>query len=256
MCKALLTLSLAVILATSGCTKKPGPAPDQSANQGNPPAQQAPDQTSQAQPQLQPAPEPVAAAPAPPPVAAPTPAPEPPPPPPPPPPIVVPAGTAITVRTSQALGSKTSQTGTVFTGVVVSPVSVGGKTAIPASSPVQGTVVSAKAKGKVKGEGELTLALTQVSVRGRSYPVETSVWSQSVKGKGKRTAVTTGGGAGGGALIGGLAGGGKGAAIGAGIGAAAGFIGGSLTGNKQIELPAETALTFKLSAPVTLKPHD
>ena len=254
MCKALVTLSLAVILVTSGCNKKPEPATDQSANQGNPPpTQQAPEQTSQAQPQpqSQPAPEPVAAAPAPAPVAAPAPEP-----PPPPPPIVVPAGTAITIRTAQALGSKTSETGNVFTGVVVSSVSAGGKVAIPASSPVQGTVVSAKAKGKVKGEGELTLALTQVTVRGRSYPVQTSVWSQNVKGKGKRTAVTTGGGAGGGALIGGLAGGGKGAAIGAGIGAAAGFIGGSLTGNKQIELPAETALTFTLSAPVTLKPHD
>ena len=249
MYKALVTLSLAVILVTSGCNKKPEPATDQSANQSNPPTQQAPEQSSQAQPQ--PAQEPVAAAPAPAPVAAPAPEP-----PPPPPPIVVPAGTAITIRTSQALGSKTSQTGTVFTGVVVSAVSAGGKVAIPASSPVQGTVVSAKAKGKVKGEGELTLALTQVSVRGRAYPVQTSVWSQTQKGKGKRTAATTGGGAAGGALIGGLAGGGKGAAIGAGVGAAAGFIGGGLTGNKQIELPAETALTFTLSEPVTLKPHD
>lgn len=250
MWRALATLSLAVILVTSGCTKKPESATDQTANQGNPPAQQAPEQASQSQ--SQPAAEPVAAN-TPAPVAAPAPPPEPPPP---PPPIVVPAGTSITIRTSQALGSKTSQSGAVFTGVVVSAVSAGGKVAIPASSPVQGTVVSAKAKGKVKGEGELTLALTQVSVRGRSYPVQTSVWSQNVKGKGKRTAVTTAGGAGGGALIGGLAGGGKGAAIGAGVGAAAGFIGGSLTGNKQIEVPAESALTFTLSEPVTLKATD
>jgi len=262
MRKALVTLSLTAILAMSGCNKKPEPSKDQTANQGNPPAQQAPEQTSQAQPQPQPqaqpqpAPEPTTTAVAPAPVVAPTPAAEPAPPPPPPPPIVVPAGTAITVRTSQALGSKISQTGTVFTGVVASAVSSGGKIAIPASSPIQGTVVSAKAKGKVKGEGELELALTQVSVRGRSYPVQTSVWSQTVKGKGKRTAATTGGGAAGGALIGGLAGGGKGAAIGLGVGAAAGLVGGSLTGNKQIELPAETALTFTLSAPVTLKPRN
>jgi hypothetical protein len=77
--------------------------------------------------------------------------------------------------------------------------------------------------------------------------------STTDKGKGKRTAVATGGGAAGGALIGGIAGGGKGAAIGAAIGAGAGFVGGAFTGNKQIELPAESALGFELTAPLTLK---
>jgi hypothetical protein len=242
----LATLSLAAILATCGCNKKPESNSDQSANPNAPP----PEQTSQAQPAQEPppasAPAPTPAAPAP----APAPAPEPPPP---PPPIVVPAGTAITVKVSQGLSSKTSQTGTPFTGVVVNSVSGGGKVAIPANSTVQGTIVTAKAKGKVKGEGVLELALTQVSIKGHSYPLQTSVWSQTEKGKGKRTAATTGGGAAGGALIGGLAGGGKGAAIGAGVGAAAGFIGGGLTGNKQIEVPAESALTFTLSAPLTVK---
>jgi hypothetical protein len=55
-------------------------------------------------------------------------------------------------------------------------------------------------------------------------------------------------------LIGGIAGGGKGAAIGAGVGAAAGFIGGTLTGNKQIEIPAESALSFTLAQSLTLPP--
>jgi len=243
------TLSLFAILATCGCNKKPESNSDQSANPGAPP----PEQTSQAQPAPSPEPSP-ASAPAPAPVAAPVSAPAPAPePPPPPPPIVVPAGTAITVRVSQALSSKTSQTGTPFTGVVVNSVSAGGSVAIPASSTVQGTVVTAKAKGKVKGEGVLELALTQVSIKGHAYPLQTALWSQTEKGKGKRTAATTGGGAAGGALIGGLAGGGKGAAIGAGVGAAAGFIGGGLTGNKQIEVPAETALTFTLSDSLTVK---
>jgi len=81
------------------------------------------------------------------------------------------------------------------------------------------------------------------------------VLSSTVKGKGKRTAATTGGGAAGGALIGGIAGGGKGAGIGALVGAGAGFIGGAVTGNKQIEIPAESALSFTLSQPLTLKPQ-
>jgi hypothetical protein len=62
-----------------------------------------------------------------------------------------------------------------------------------------------------------------------------------------------GGGAGGGALIGGLAGGGKGALIGGLIGAAAGTGGAGLTGNRDITLPAETALTFKLVDPLEIK---
>jgi len=75
----------------------------------------------------------------------------------------------------------------------------------------------------------------------------------SSKGKGKRTAAMVGGGAGGGALIGGLAGGGKGAVIGGLIGAAAGTGGAGLTGNRDITLPAETALDFKLARSVEIR---
>ncbi|MGC1452773.1 MAG: BON domain-containing protein [Candidatus Sulfotelmatobacter sp.] len=169
-------------------------------------------------------------------------------------PIVVPAGTALTVKVGQALGSKTSQTGQTFLATLAQPVTVEGAKAIPSGSTVSGTVVSAKAKGKIKGEGELVLRLTSITVRGKTYSVQTGTLDSTVKGKGKRTAATTGGGAAGGALIGGLAGGGKGAGIGALVGAGAGLIGGAMTGNKQIEIPAESALTFELSAPLTLPP--
>ncbi len=169
-------------------------------------------------------------------------------------PIVVPAGTALTVKVGQALGSKTSQTGQTFLATLAQPVSVGGRSAIPAGATVSGTVVNAKAKGKFKGEGELSLALTSVTVKGHTYTIQTSALDSTSKGKGKRTAATTGGGAAGGALIGGLAGGGKGAGIGALVGAGAGLVGGAMTGNKQIEIPAESALTFQLSAPLTLPP--
>lgn len=170
-------------------------------------------------------------------------------------PIVVPAGTVLVIRTAQALGSKTSQAGQTFGATLAQPVTVEGRPALPGGSQVSGTVVTAKAKGKVKGEGQLDLKLTSISVGGQSYPIHTVVLSSTVKGKGKRTAATTGGGAAGGALIGGIAGGGKGAAIGAGIGAAAGFLGGTFTGNKQIEVPAESALSFTLAQTLTLPPR-
>jgi hypothetical protein len=193
-------------------------------------------------PQQQPTPI-IAAAPAPAPVEKPKPE-----------PIVVPSGTVLTVRTSQDLSSKTSQAGQIFLATLAQPITVQGRPALPQGATVNGKVVNAKAKGKVKGQGELTLALTSISLRDHVYPIETHVQIATVSGKGKRTAATTGGGAAGGALIGGLAGGGKGAGIGALVGAGAGFIGGAVTGNKQIEIPAESALRFTLSSPLTLPP--
>jgi hypothetical protein len=169
-------------------------------------------------------------------------------------PIVVPAGTALTVTTSQALSSKNSKAGQTFLARLAQPISVEGKPALPRGATVSGTIVSAKAKGKIKGKGELSLTLTSISDQHHTYEIQTSLVSSTSKGKGKRTAATTGGGAAGGALIGGIAGGGKGAGIGALIGAGAGFIGGAATGNKQVEIPAESALSFTLSESLTLPP--
>lgn len=170
-------------------------------------------------------------------------------------PIVVPAGTELTVTIDQALSSKSSQAGQTFLATVAQPVTVQGNTAIPKGSSVRGTVLTAKAKGKIKGEGELSITLRSITIHGQTYPLQTASLDSTVKGKGKRTAVTTGGGAAAGALIGGIAGGGKGAGIGALVGAAGGLIGGAATGNKQIELPAETPLTFTLSNSLTLPPR-
>jgi hypothetical protein len=169
-------------------------------------------------------------------------------------PVVVPAGTILTVTVDQKLSSKTSQAGQPFRATLAHAVMVHGKTAIPKGSRVIGRVITAKEKGKIKGKGQLAIALTGVTIHGKDYPIETATLDSTVKGKGKRTAATAGGGAAGGALIGGLAGGGKGAGIGALVGAAGGLVGGALTGNKQIEIPAETALTFTLSKPLTVQP--
>jgi hypothetical protein len=51
-----------------------------------------------------------------------------------------------------------------------------------------------------------------------------------------------------------LAGGGKGAAIGAAAGAGAGTGGAAFTGNKEIVLPAESALSFRLTSPLEVNP--
>jgi BON domain len=171
-------------------------------------------------------------------------------------PMIVPAGTDLVVTVDQALSSKDSQTGQTFLATVAQSVSVQANVAIPKGSKVTGTVVTAKTKGKIKGEGQLALTLKTIEVRGQTYAIQTGTLDSTVKGKGKRTAATTGGGAAGGALIGGLAGGGKGAGIGALVGAAGGLVGGALTGNKQIEIPAESPLTFTLSHSLRLPPRE
>lgn len=167
-------------------------------------------------------------------------------------PIVVPEDTAISVVLDQSVGSKISTTGQTFSATVEAPVEVGGRVAIPRDAHVTGLVRDAKAAGRFKGGAVLDLELTSVTLGQRDYDIETTPHDVTTTGKGKRTAAMIGGGAGGGAAIGAIAGGGKGAAIGALIGAAAGTGGAGLTGNRDIQLPAETRLTFKLRRPLEI----
>jgi hypothetical protein len=168
-------------------------------------------------------------------------------------PLVVPAETALTVVLDEPLGSKTSSTGQNFSATVSASVEVDGRTAIPKGAHVTGVVREAKSAGRFKGGAVLSVALESVTVRGATYALHTTDRTQTSTGKGKRTAGMVGGGGAAGALIGGLAGGGKGAAIGAIVGAGGGTAGAGLTGNREIVLPAETHLTFKLQDPVEIK---
>ena len=168
--------------------------------------------------------------------------------------VVVPAGTVLTVRLGESLGSKISTPGQAFSGTLSSPVVVDGATVIPSRAAVIGTVVDAKPLGRFKGGAVLELRLTSITVNGSERKIETSAISREQKGKGKRTAVLAGGGTALGAIVGGLAGGGKGAAIGALAGAGAGTGGAAFTGNKDIILPAESALSFKLRSSLEVTP--
>src|SRR5262249_28824994 len=149
----------------------------------------------------------------------------------------------------ETLSSKTSDAGQGFSATVAQPVQVNGETVIPSGSTAHGTVVAAHPLGRFKGGALLEVRLNSVNVNGSDMNIRTSAVARSLKAKGKRGRGRAGGGAGLGALIGGLAGGGKGAAIGAVAGGGAGTAGAAFTGNKDIVLPAETALTFKLTQP-------
>ena len=155
--------------------------------------------------------------------------------------VVIPARMPIRVRLAQSLNSRDSEEGQKFSGTLAAPIVVGGATDYATGTRVSGVVTEVKSPGKFKGEGVLSIRLTDVG----GTAVRTASYSQVVHGKGKRTAGFIGGGTGLGAVLGGIAGGGRGAAIGAVAGAGTGAVSGSMTGNKEVELPAETVIVFR-----------
>jgi hypothetical protein len=167
--------------------------------------------------------------------------------------MTVPAGKVLTIQLADEVGSKISQPGQTFGGSLARAVMVNGEEVIPSGARVSGEVVDAKSMGHFKGGALLELKLDSITVNGQQLPVNTAVLTQTTKGKGKRTGLLIGGGAGVGAAIGALAGGGKGAAIGALAGGGAGTAGSAYTGNKEIVLPAESAVAFTLKSPLTIR---
>jgi len=161
----------------------------------------------------------------------------------------IPAGTNVEVRTNQSISLKNSTSGAIYTGTVNRDVlDANGNVAIPRGSEAELVV-------REVGNRDLALDLQSITMNGRRYMVsgEANSYSASRKpgvGKNERTAKYVGGGALLGTIIGAVAGGGKGAAIGALAGAAGGAGAQTLTRGKEIRVPAESLLTFRLDQPL------
>lgn len=168
-------------------------------------------------------------------------------------PIVINAGTSIEVTVDQLVSSKDSNSGDHFDASLAEPVVVGDRVILPKGTRAVGTVTGAKSAGRFKGNAEISVTLTSLTLNGKKYDVNASEITESGKGRGKRTAEGAGGGAIIGGLIGALAGGGKGAAIGAGAGAGAGTAGTALTGDRDITIRPETRLRFILREPLEVR---
>jgi len=151
-------------------------------------------------------------------------------------------GTVIPMRVDNSIDSDRAD-GRIYTGVVDQDVrGSNGRIAIPRGSNVELMV-------RVARDNDLILDLESVVVYGERYSIRAQperVEALDGPGANRRTGEFVGGGAALGAIIGAIAGGAKGAAIGAGAGAAAGAGGQVLTRGREVRIPAESVLTFRI----------
>lgn len=168
--------------------------------------------------------------------------------------VNIPAGTELAIRINQRISVKTTPAGSRFDGELVDPyVDQNGRVILPKGTPVEGVVDVSHRRGHFKGSSLLELRLTALTLNGTSYPLETHDMARSKRGKGRRSTALIGGGAGLGMLIGGIASGGTGLLIGGLAGGGAGTAAAGLTGNRDIDIPSESIVHFKLADDLTLQ---
>jgi hypothetical protein len=168
----------------------------------------------------------------------------------------LPSGTELTVRTSEDIDSSTAVVNQTFSAVVERDIlGESDIVIIPAGSHAV-LVVREVSSGGTTGSPDIVLDMQSMTVGGRRYLLSTGdvkTDSGTGIGKNKRTAETVGGGAALGTIIGAIAGGPKGAAIGVLVGAAGGAGVQVLNKGKDVRVPAETLLSFRLDKPVSLQ---
>ena len=163
----------------------------------------------------------------------------------------IPSGTVISVTTSSDLTTKENRSGQKFTASLNNSIVDGDWVIAKKGAPVEGVIVTSNPGGKVKGTASISVRLERLTLAdGRQIEFPTNTFAKAAKTTKKKDAMKIGIGAGIGAAIGAIAGGGKGAAIGAGAGGAAGT--GYVLGTKgdPAVIPAESNLSFRLTAPV------
>jgi hypothetical protein len=161
-------------------------------------------------------------------------------------------GTEVAVRTNERIDSRDVVEGQTFSAQIEEDVrDTDGSVAIPRGSDVR------LVTRRVESNGDITLDVDSITVAGRRYRVSTADEELQNRrdgvGGNARTGQFVGGGAVLGAIIGAIAGGGKGAAIGAASGAGAGAAAQIITRGKEVHVPAESVIRFRLDSPLRLR---
>jgi hypothetical protein len=167
--------------------------------------------------------------------------------------LTIKPGSLVTVRVNEMLSSDRNRPGDSFSGVLAQPLVVDGIVVAERGQTVYGRVVEA-AKARTDAPSRLALELTELSlVDGAQAPVRSQLATQqggTVPGGAQANTIV--GTTVLGTIIGAAVGRGPGAAIGAGAGVAAGAAAVMLTRNRPTVIYPETALTFRIDAPVLI----
>ena len=127
--------------------------------------------------------------------------------------VVIPAGSVITVRLVGPL-NPSSKTGDSFTAVVTGLIAIGGEVVVPSGVAAGGQVIGAKANKTAPEKARWKLALTNVTIDGTTYSIQTKQVTTKAQDNSKRTTATT---------------------------------------SAESRTPAESGLVFKFTAPVTVR---
>ena len=167
--------------------------------------------------------------------------------------VTIPAGTILTVRTIQALSSKSNAAGDTFSGTLDQPLVVEDMVIAERGSRVEGKVTEVTESGRVKGVAQIAIALTKINTSdGQTVDIGTQYFVVEAEKTTKSDATKVGIATGIGAALGAIFGGGKGAAIGAATGGAAGAGTVLVTKGKPAEIPSETRINFRLDRPLVV----
>lgn len=167
--------------------------------------------------------------------------------------VTVPAGTNLAIRLVDPIDTGKTAQGSTFEGTLAGPLAVNGVEVAAVGSTVTGQVTNVVSSGRLNRPAELSLTLTFLTPKGgEKVDIATNTWSEKGESHKKRDIEMMGGGTAGGAVIGALAGGKKGALIGGLVGGGGGTAVAAATGKKEIRLPSESKLSFKLSQDITL----
>jgi hypothetical protein len=157
--------------------------------------------------------------------------------------VTVSAGMPMVVKLQDTIDSRKHKANHKFTAALEGDLVSGGVVVAPKGSTVYGVITSAKRSGRLRGQTELVLTLTEINVNDQLKPIVTS----KIKASGGKTGKQTVGRAARGAAVGGLVDGSDGAETGAKIALGLSIVG----GGGDISIPQGTLLEFRLEAPFT-----
>jgi hypothetical protein len=174
---------------------------------------------------------------------------------------VLPAGTTMTTRLNQSLGTSASKEGDQFTATVTNAVvAQNGTTAVPSGAMLYGHVTGLHAATLPTEQAVIRLAFDSISFNGRTFPFDASISDVAVRNESGNPSTNTtvrnaAVGAAAGAVLGGIISGGDlSKMITAGLlGAAAGTAISLGTGTGQAVIPAGTTMTVRSTEEVRVR---